>query len=192
MAIVLSFKRWWVGMLTNIFKKAPPFIILLDIMTLLMFMYMSMPHEKDTIKLKINYSDGIIDGTVLEARDNLNNVAYKKVIRYGQLSDIANETQSFFFKSVACKKNSTCAKVLNLDFSSGKYKYFLFFPDEKIKIALALRYSFCNDYNCDGNIYLNAATGISFICSDDGKSKYLDEVQREISDYYESCIYQKR
>lgn len=171
----------------DLLKKSAPFILLLDIMTLLMFMYMSMPHETDFIRLNVNFSSGIIDGSILETRSVSNEVIQQQIIKNGNLYDTDTKEKSFLFKGIECINNSACSKYLGLNYSNNKH-YYVFFPDDKMKIALALRYSFCNDYSCDGNIYFNAHTGTSFICSSTGDAICIDEIAGKVDKCYdESC-----
>lgn len=164
----------------ELLKKSAPFILLLDIMTLLMFMYMSMPHETDFIRLNVKFSSGIIDGSILETKSSSNKLIRQQIIKNGNLyNDDDAKNKSFLFKGIECTKNSACSDYLNLQHYNNEH-YYVFFPDDKMKIALALRYSFCKNYDCDGNIYFDANTGDSFICSSNGDAICIDEIAGEV------------
>ena len=165
-------------------KRQPQILIIIDIMTLLVFMYITSPHSINTNKVISDTSKGFIDGTKFYIRNNNNEtlVAFEKKIGVIQPSESNKGTGNFV--GIKCSKNSKCANNINLSYE-GDYDYIgIYPPDSIMQKAYGFFFYKCTEVNCNGNIYIDYGTGEAYICSqNDGYFKYMDSVTNTMENY---------
>lgn len=159
-------------------KKSIPIIVVFDILVLLLFAYISMPHKNKELVFFIEFKNGIMDGAfVQEAKDS---GVKNYIIKHGELKEV-NESIKSWFHGFDCGINSLCSRVLNIENRDMGTDYSIFFPDSRVMMpALALWYNFCANEKCNGAIYIDASDGRSFLCGADGFYKYYDSYEKDI------------
>lgn len=169
-------------------KKELPIIVLLDILVLLIFYYMAMPHKNREMIFDIDFSNGVMENSVLEIQNKSGN-AKQYLIQHGKLQDKpAQQTISSWFGGFDCKVGSACSKWLSIEKRDESQKYVIIFSDEKVMMpAIALWHNFCETINCDGGIYINAFTGDSSLCDESGYLNHYDRDRKKLLQSQQRC-----
>lgn len=147
-------------------RKTVPLIVLLDILAILLFIFLAKPNKPTNLNFLVKYEDKIVDGVKIVTDD-------KKAYSYiaGELDLVeSDKLLSTINLGQVCKPNSYCYKQIRSIIPHLPNKTFsIYFPDDLIQKAYSMRINFCEEYGCDGNIYFDASTGISYLCSSNKK-----------------------
>jgi len=148
-------------------KACPQILILIDIMMLLLFVYITQPQAQVNSTIHIEYSDGIITGSqiILKNKQGESIAYFIKNKQFKQTSKIHQLT----FNGVKCPKE-ICQQYIQ--YPTSYEAAHLYFPNQVMASAYQLFHRYCTKTTCNGNIYINAGTGNSFICAKDGYYKY--------------------
>ena len=134
---------------------------------LLLFVYITQPQEQVNSTIYINYNNGIIAGSqiILKSKQGESIAYFIKNKQFKQTSKIPQLT----FNGVKCPKE-ICQKYIH--YPTSYEAAHLYFPNQVMVSAYQLFHRYCKKTTCNGNIYINAGTGNSFICTKEGYFQY--------------------
>lgn len=162
-------------------KKSIPIIVILDVLVLLLFAYISMPHKNKEISFFIDFDSRIMDGAFVEVISKGSSKYY--LIKNNKLKDNpTNNPINSWYAGFKCSLGSSCSKILGFEQRGDLDEYHIIFPDDKVMTpAFALWHNYCEQEKCNGGIYINASNGKVFICNSDGFLKGYDEINGKVS-----------
>ena len=153
-------------------KKHPPILMLIDIMMLIVFMYITSPVGDIKSDLYINFEDGIIDGSIVEKKHtDTDDVIYYRITNE-LLTEISLD-KSEIAEKISCA-SSACLSIVQRIYDRN-YEFWITLPKSIMDSGNSLIYKMCKQTKCNGVLYLHAKSGKSSIC---GQNSHYYSMQK--------------
>lgn len=157
--------------------KCPPVIILLDIMLVLLFSYIVLPHAKAELNVEPVYKNSLINGIIVI------NDGVRYVIKDNKLEK--SNANYNHYSGWYCEKDKDCYRVFKGYFNAAniemndRFKFFV--PNESKNKLYAFFERYClsknSSFKCNGKFYLDLSSGNVIAC-DKKMNAYTHDVKK--------------
>ena len=153
-------------------KKSPPVLILIDIMMLIVFMYISSPSGDIKSDIYIDFSNGLSNETVIQKANTINGESIYYSIENENITPLISYTENYYDK-VSCESKS-CLKIID-DIRNEDHEYWIILPKSVMESGNSLIQTTCKRKNCNGILYIHAKSGVTSICANDNHYYFLEK-----------------
>lgn len=145
-------------------RRPPQIIVLLDIMILLVFALISVPHPETGLRYKLFADDGFLDGFLIVQGD-LDRPEDAWVVEQARLRRISVIGLTVPRGGIRCEDGAECLGSLFVGEQQGKA--LTFYPPPAVMSSLEKLYFQACAGSCDGEILLHTGTGEAVMCGSD-------------------------